>query len=442
MLTIKDILHFDFIAFALTAALIVCGLFAISGASDPNVYGNWIKALWFDQLLRVIVGLVLMSLIIFIDYQTYTRYSLLFYLGAIVLLLLCFSPIGHYNKGAYSWIKISKLPSIQPSEFAKIAVILYLAHILSRRQEQWNGLLDMLKPLAIGIIPSLLILKQPDLGTAIIFGPVTIAMMVVSGIPITYLLLLFSPFLCLFAISHELLFIIIWFLLICSLLLMSILYRVPASVWTLFITISIAAYIGVFQYGETIWEKIPDHQKSRIEGYFYPDINLKSTNFNINQSKIALGSGGMHGKGFGNGTQSTHGFLPEYQHDFIFPTIGEQFGFFGTMILLSLFMLLLLRGIDTALETRSLQGSLIAAGVVAMFFSHIFINVGMVTGLLPVTGLPLTFISYGGSFMITNMIAVGLLINVRMRSAEEHTKDSMFKMESQMSIPTTYSSEF
>jgi rod shape determining protein RodA len=442
MLTIKDILHFDFLAFGLTTALIVCGLFAISGASAPIEDGSWMSSLWFDQFIRVMIGVVFMSLIIFVDYQTFTRYSFIFYIAAVILLLLCFSPIGQKTKGAFSWLKVGGLPSIQPSEFAKLAVILFLANILSRRHEQWNGLLDMLKPLAIGIIPSLLILKQPDLGTAIIFGPVTIAMMIVSGMPLTYVLLMFSPFLCFFAISHEILFIILWFLIICSLLLMAIIYRVPATVWTLFLVIAVAAYIGVFQYGETIWEKLPDHQKSRIEVYLNPETNLKSTNWNINQSKIALGSGGMHGKGFGNGTQSTHGFLPEYQHDFIFPTIGEQFGFFGTMLLLSLFLLLLLRGIDTALETKSLQGSLIASGIVAMFFSHIFINVGMVTGLIPVTGLPLTFISYGGSFMITNLMAVGLLINVRMRSAEEYTKDSMFKMESQMSIPTTYSSEF
>lgn len=442
MLTVKDLLRFDFLAFGFTAALITCGLFAISGASAPMENGNWMNTLWFSQFIRVLFGLGLMAVIILIDYQSFTRYSFILYIIAIFLLILCFTSLGFKTKGATSWLRIAGIPSIQPSEFAKLAAILFLAQALSYRQEQWNGLLDMIKPLVIGIIPSLLILKQPDLGTAIIFGPVTVMMMIVAGMPVSFLLLLLSPFLCLFAISHDLFYIVIWFLTICSLLLMAIFYRVPATVWSFFLSIAVAAYIGVFQYGETVWEKLPPHQKARIEGYFYPEYDLMKTNFNINQSKIALGSGGMHGKGFGNGTQSTHGFLPEYQHDFIFPTIGEQFGFMGTMLLLSLFMLLLLRGIDTALETRSLQGSLVASGVVAMFFTHIFINIGMVTGLLPVTGLPLTFISYGGSFMLTNMMAVGLLINIRMRSGDEHTKDSMFKMESQMSIPTTYSSDF
>lgn len=441
MLTLKDLIRFDYLAFGLAAALIVYGLVAISGASAPVENGDWMNTLWFSQFLRVIFGLGLMAAVIFIDYQTFTRYSFILYIIAIILLILCFTSLGYKTKGATSWLRIGG-ETIQPSEFAKLAAILFLAQALSYRQEQWNGLLDMLKPLAVGLVPALLILKQPDLGTAIIFGPVTIVMMIVAGMPVTFLLLLFSPFLCFFAISHDLLYIMIWFLCVCSLLLMSILCRVPATVWSLFLSIAVAAYIGVFQYGEMVWEKLPEHQKNRIEVYFNPEVNLKTTNWNINQAKIALGSGGMNGKGFGNGTQSTHGFLPEYQHDFIFPTIGEQFGFMGTMILLALFMLLLLRGIDTALETKSLQGSLVASGIVAMFFAHIFINIGMVTGLLPVTGLPLTFISYGGSFMLTNMMAVGLLINIRMRSGDEHTKDSMFKMDSQMTIPTTYSSEF
>ncbi len=441
MLSLKDIFRFDYLLFGICAALIVYGLIAIAGASASLDEGKWMQTLWFSQLTKVLLGLVIMGIIIFIDYQFFVRYSFVFYILAVILLILCFTGLGQYKKGAYSWIRLGGL-SIQPSELAKLAVILFLSQVLASRREYWNGLLDVLKPLAIGLLPSLLILKQPDLGTAIIFGPVTLVMMIAAGLPVPFILLLFSPLLCLLAISHNLFFILIWFISICTLLLLSILNRVPWTVWSTCLAVSVVAYIGVFHYGQSIWEKLPDHQKERVEVYLNPDINLKSSNWNINQSKIALGSGGMHGKGFGKGTQSTHGFLPEYEHDFIFPTIGEQFGFIGTMILLVLFLLLLMRGIDTAIETKALQGSLLAVGIVAMFFSHIFINVGMVTGLLPVTGLPLTFISYGGTFMLTNMMAVGFLINIRMRSVGELAKESSFRAESQMAIPTTYSSEF
>ena len=436
----KYLVSFDYLALGLCVALVTLGVISIAGATVEQPTSS----LWVRQLEWSLLGMGFLIAVLLVDYQVLIRYAMVIYLAGLFGLLLCFSPwMGHESHGAQSWIKIKEIPfQLQPSEFAKITTILMLAKVLSNRQEQWNGILDLVRPLLVGFIPALLVLKQPDFGTAVVYGPITLLMMYVAGMPMSYLLLLFSPVLCLWGINHGLLWIMGWIVLISSLWLIALICRVPWTIWLPCLAVTCAAYVMIYQHGQTVWEHLPEHQKGRVQGYLNPDFDPSKTNYNINQSKIALGSGGFHGQGFGQGTQSTHGFLQEYQHDFIFPVVGEQFGFLGTMILLAMFLLMILRGLDTALETKALQGALLGAGVVALFFTHILINIGMVTGLIPVTGLPLTFISYGGSFMISSMVGVGLLVNIRMRSATEMVKESVFKARNPMSIPTTFYDEF
>lgn len=429
----------DYLSLILAIALAAMGIVSLCGAT----LGNETMSHWVRQIIFVVVGFIFIIGLIFLDYRFLIRHAILIYMIGIVGLLLCFVPfLNHHVKGATSWIKLPGFPQIQPSEFAKITTIILLARFLGNRKGQWNGLLDVLRPLIIGAFPAILILKQPDLGTAIVFGPVTLLMMFVAGMPISYLLLLLSPLLCMFGIFDDILYIMVWFGLISGLLLMAVIKRVPWTITAPCLTVAVAAYLGVFVYGQEVWEKVPPHAKNRLVGYLYPDTDLKKTNYNIWQSKVALGSGGFWGKGFGNGTQSKLEFLPEFQHDFIFPVVGEQFGFVGGLSLLAVFLLLMTRGLDTAVASKTMQGSLIAVGVVALFFSHIIINVGMVTGLLPVTGLPLTFISYGGSFMISSMIAVGLIMNVRMRSITETVEERFHTNRPQMVLPTRISDDF
>ncbi len=434
----------DYLTLFLVLILIGFGVRTLAGASatDGTVL-PWYLQLWFTQLKWAVIGLIVLIVILFFDYQTLIRYAPILYILGIIGLMLCFVPLFYVKShGARSWIKIGPLPQIQTSEFAKLATILFLAKVLSAKKEAWYGLFDLMKPLAIGAIPSMIIVCQPDMGTALVFVPITLIMMFVAGLPYSYFLLMISPVLGLFGVSHDPLLMLMWVTLIGFILLFAIVQKVPASIIIPFLGLAFVSYFVIFEYGSQIWEEVPAHAKARVEGYLKPEMDLDDKNWNINQSKIALGSGGFWGKGFGKGTQSTLKFLPEYQHDFIFPVVGEQSGFIGAVILLSLFLLLLIRGMDTAVESKTLQGALLTSGVIAMFFSHILINVGMVTGLLPVTGLPLTFISYGGSFMLVNMIAVGLIMNIRMRGQHETLKDSIFVSRSQMSIPAHIPDDF
>lgn len=429
----------DFIALILAISLAAFGVAALAGAT----YGSENEGLWTRQLIWLFIGLACLIGVLFIDYRILVRYATLIYILGLFGLLLCFIPqIGRLSHGAYSWIVLGG-QSIQPSEFAKITTIIMLARVLAYQQESWNGILDIARPLAIGAIPSLLILRQPDLGTAIVFVPVTLAMMFAAGMPYTYLLIFASPLLGFLAISHDMLWVLIWIGLLSVLILVIVIYKTPWSVWLPFILISVGTYIVVFEHGQKIWDGISDYKKERILGYWNPEYDSKGANWNINQSKIALGSGGFWGKGMGQGTQSRFDFLPEFQHDFIFSTVGEQKGFVGGAVILGLFMLLIVRGLDTAVGSKTLQGSLIATGVISLFFAHIVINVGVVTGLLPVTGLPLTFISSGGSFMVASMMGVGLIVGIRMRGATEMIEDGSFLSgHSQMSLPKRIDDDF
>lgn len=427
----KILYSIDFVLLFLVLCLTSFGVVVLSGAAE----GTTVSSLWVQQAVWACMGLFCCIAILFVDYRTIIRYGTIFYIIGIILLLLCFVPyIGLYKKGAYSWIRVGP-KQFQPAEFAKLTTIIMLAKILGHRKEQWTGLWDMVKPLLIGVIPSLIILKQPDLGTAVVFGPITLLMMFAAGMPISYFLLLLSPLTCLMGISHDPIIIFLWAGLLGGLLLYALLRKAPWTICLPFLVISVIAYVAVFEYAELVWNQLHDHQKARIVGYLNPEIEKKGFNWNSHQSKVALGSGGFWGVGIGKGTQSRLGFLPEYQHDFVFPTVGEQTGFVGGVVLLGLFLLVIMRGLETAVYSKALQGSLLATGIISLFFSHISINIGMVTGLLPVTGLPLSFISYGGSFMLINMTAIGLIMNVRMRTATEMIDDTFMSNHSQMVLP-------
>ncbi len=426
-----SITEIDYLTLLLAFLVLGLGLASITGATLSSAGGQWLS-----QLKWAFLGLPFLFAVIFIDYRLLVRFAPLFYILGVIGLLLCFAPvIGHRSHGANSWLKVGPL-QMQPSEVVKLTTLLMLARWLGARKGQWDGLLDMLKPLTIGALPAMLILGQPDLGTAVVFGPMTLILMFVAGLPVTQLCLLLSPMFCILGAFHSIEIILLWVSGISALLLASVWNRVPWTLWLPLIALACSAYAGVYTYGETIWEKLPSHQQARIENYLNPEANRRDTGYNIMQSKIALGSGGFKGKGMGNSTQAEYEFLPEYEHDFAFSILGEQMGFIGGAVLLGLFLLLITRGVDTAMESFTLEGSLIATGVVSIFFAHIFINVGMVTGVLPVTGLPLTFVSYGGTFMLINMIGVGLLLNIRLQARRVEDPEARFTGRPPMALPT------
>jgi rod shape determining protein RodA len=271
---------------------------------------------------------------------------------------------GIITSGAQRWVKFGFI-TFQPSEFVKISCIMALAKFFQRPpHREGYSLKTLLVPFLLLFLPLGLILKQPDLGTAII---------------------LFLVF-------------------------FSILFFVKVR-WSTLLTLVLAGASAL----PLLWNFLKEYQKKRIITFFNPDLDPLGAGYHLIQSKIALGSGGIIGKGFMKGTQSKLGFLPEQQTDFIFSALGEEWGLIGALIVVGLYLAMILWGLRIAVESKDRFGAILAFGVVAMLFWHIFINIGMTLGMMPVVGIPLPLLSYGGSFLVSTLVGIGILLNVSMR---------------------------
>ncbi len=312
------------------------------------------------QAIRFGVGLILMFAIAIIPIANWYKAAYILYVVGL-LLLVTVEILGHIGMGAQRWINIAGI-SLQPSEFMKLAIILALAryfhelHPMDRSRFIW-----LLPPLLLIALPAILILKQPNLGTATIIVAMCFAMWFCAGLRWRYIAL---------------------------------------------VAILVAAAIPLG------WNMLHDYQRQRIITFLDPQADPLGAGYNILQSIIAIGSGGLDGKGFMQGSQGQLDFLPEKHTDFIFTMVAEEFGFLGSMALLILFTLLLVYGIAIAIRARHQFGSLVAVGVTAMLWLHITINMAMVMGLIPVVGVPLPFLSYGGTMLLTTCMAIGLLQNI------------------------------
>lgn len=324
------------------------------------------------QILWFILSLFLVLGILSVPYEDFRRHRKTIYLVNILLLLVVLSPLGHSAKGATRWINLGPF-LLQPSEFAKLFIIITFADFLTRREGKLNNLKELL-PCFVHIgVPMLLILKQPDLGTSLVFIAIMFGMMFVAGAN-------------------------------------------PKLLATLFfggLAVGITWVWAHFQFG--LWIPMKEYQLDRLLVFLDPWKQWQGAGYHVVQSQIAIGSGGLTGKGIYNGSQNQLNFLPEQHTDFIFSVVGEELGFVGVTTLLLLFFIVLYRGIRIASQARDLNGALLATGVVSMLTFHILINVGMVSGIMPVTGVPLPLFSYGGSSMFTNMSAIAILLNVYMR---------------------------
>jgi rod shape determining protein RodA len=305
----------------------------------------------------------MMIIFAFIDYHYYADFAYIVYAVSFFLLLGVWG-YGIFTSGAQRWIKIGPL-SFQPSEFAKIALIIALAKFFQQPVNRSGyRLRDLIFPFILLILPVVLILKQPNLGTAIILVLVFFSIIIFVKIRWSSLLLL---------------------------------------------VISGASLLPF------IWRFLKEYQRRRIITFFKPDLDPLGMGYHLIQSKIAVGSGGIIGKGFMKGTQAKLGFLPEQQTDFIFSAFAEEWGLIGSIFVLGLYFVLIVWGLRIVIQAKDRFGAILSLGVVAMFFWHIFINIGMVLGMMPVVGIPLPLMSYGGSFLISNLIGIGLLLNVSMR---------------------------
>jgi rod shape determining protein RodA len=323
---------------------------------------------YLKQLQWLFVGFFLMLFSTLIDYRIVIRYAYLFH-GIGVGLLILVSLYGYATHGSQRWINIGGL-CFQPSEMVKLTVILVLARYFSEHyKEEGYGIRELIFPFFLAAVPFFLILHQPDLGTALMVVIIFVSMALFAR-------LRWKDFL--FAVGFAVL-------------------AIPF-----------------------FWYLLKDYQKERILTFFNPERDPLGAGYHIIQSIIAVGSGGVTGKGFLKGTQTQLKFLPEQQTDFVFSVLAEEWGFLGGMIVIFIFAFFLRYGFRTALGARDYQGTLLAFGITLFFFWSVFINIGMVLGVLPVVGIPLPFLSYGGSALVANLAAVGLLINIDLRRFAFH----------------------
>jgi len=356
-------------------------------------------SLYLRQMIWLAVGLLVFMAVSSIAPRIYENLSSLFYLVALLLLILLFFG-GASRLGATRWFSIGPL-SLQPSEFAKLAVILLLARYLANRERPQFRVRWAILSFVVALLPALLILKQPDLGSSLVVVAVVPGMLFWGGMPITHIALLLSPVVSLLAAFHWLSWAIFMLVLIVTLFVVKPTLRF--ALWVL--ATNLAA--GIFT--PLVWQRLHDYQKMRILTFLSPARDPQGAGYQIIQSKIAIGSGGLFGKGFLGGTQSKLAYLPARHTDFIFSVLGEEFGLLGCLVVLILFSVIILRGVQVARKARNHFLSLTAFGATTILAFQVLVNVGVTTGLAPVTGLPLPFMSYGGSSMLLSWSLIGLL---------------------------------
>ena len=356
----------DFVLIGITAALTALGLIMILSASGPRLEAAGLSR--SSQMLRQALFVGIGSGVLLVTSIVSDRYWKLlapfFYAGTFLVLLAVLSPIGALRQGAQRWISLG-LFDLQPSEVAKVAVILALALMLAPVEEGHMKWLRLLKVGALVGFPAVLIFMQPDLGTMLVFGFVTFVMLFVAGTTVRQLVMLIVLAIALLVVAVEL-------------------------------------------------DLLHQYQLERLTGFLSPNEQTLAVNYNQNQSQIAIGSGGMFGQGLFEGSQTNLAFVPSQTTDFIFTAVAEQLGFVGGTLVIALYAALIWRMLMIASGARDRFGQLAATGIAAMFGFHVFVNIGMTVGLLPVTGLPLPFLSFGGSFYIAMAASVGIVNSIWM----------------------------
>ena len=334
---------------------------AIEGGTDPQAFAK-------RHLLNTGVGLLLGAAASLFDYRLLRAYAPVVYLLSIIGLMAVLSPLGVTINGSHSWIVLPAGFSVQPSEMAKVALVVGMAMLLSEKRdaEDVPRNTDVILVLVLAAVPLALVMMQPDLGTALVISAVVVGVIAISGASLRWVLAL-----------------------------------VLGAVLTAFVAVQVGF--------------LKDYQLDRFTSFLDPAADPKGAGYNVRQAQIAIGSGGMHGQGLLEGAQTQGQFVPEQQTDFIFTVAGEELGFVGAVGLVLLLGIVLWRAMRIAVQAEDLYGRLVATGIVCWFTFQAFENIGMTLGIMPVTGVPLPFVSYGGSSMFASLVAVGLLQNVHLR---------------------------
>lgn len=391
---------FDFYIFIPVIILIAIGLAAVYSATvnHPTAQGNFEKQFFWSifSLLAFIVVYYLPSQIM--------RISAWPVYGITIITLIAVLIIGKTVYGAKSWINFGPV-GFQPAEFAKIGTILALAVWLGTKKHNINNVKDIGVALLLGIFPVMLILLEPDLGTSIVFVLFTLVIIYWSGISLFGLFVVLSPAIVVFSSIFGTLPLILTLIGIIGLL---FLFKRDLFISANVFVVNVAAGF-VFDY---VFSILQPHQQKRIETFLDPASDPLGSGYNSLQAKVAIGSGGFWGKGFLEGNQTQLRFIPEQWTDFIYCVVGEEFGFLGSIFVILLFAILFLRMLHIAFQIRNQFRSLVIIGVLTLYFVHFAINIGMNVGIMPVIGLPLPFISYGGSSLMVNMILLGIVMNI------------------------------
>jgi rod shape determining protein RodA len=384
------------------AGLLIMGFFALYSSSYSIHQQSAEGLIYFrNQLIWFLIGLILVGLILLIPPRIFFEYSYGIYFITLMLLIT----VLFTNSGVNSpkrWINLGFI-GFQPSEIAKIAIIFAIARYLSSEKVDLNNLKDFLAAILFFIPPFLLVLKQPDLGTALVFVVLVLPIFYWAGLRGGNVFLFTAPLIVIAASFNFYLF------LITMLVIVGYLYISKRSLITGAAVFLINIFVGLIT--PVLWNNLREYQQQRIKIFLNPEADPLGAGYQIIQSKVAIGSGGLFGKGFLNGTQTQLRFLPEQHTDFIFAVIGEEFGFLGVFITILLFTIFLINAVRIANMQKNRFNSIVAIGIVTLIGFHMIVNIGMTIGLLPVTGLPLPFISYGGSAMLLNLSMVGLLLN-------------------------------
>ena len=390
----------------LAAVALVCvGLLTVySATSIPGAH----QGLWTRQLAWAGIAVVVAWVVAGIHYRAYDALAWPLYIISLLLLGLVLMK-GSSAMGAKRWLDLGPL-HFQPSELAKVATVILLARRFDKEKLDLRRFWPWFSALLIALIPFALVAKEPDLGTSLTFPVILIAMYFWAGMPVGRLLLGLSPVFnaALFFLTGGLW----WSAGLVAVLLGAVRPRLTTLIMVLLLN------VGVGYALPHVWNHMHDYQKRRIATFMNPGEDPYRAGYQIIQSRIAIGSGGLKGTGYLKGTQKGLAFLPMRHTDFIFSVVGEEWGLLGTVSVVLLYALLVLSGFRLALAARSRFASLLAVGVVSALFYHIMVNILMTIGWAPVTGLPLPFISYGGTALVANGIQIGLLQNVAMRRTE------------------------
>ena len=359
----------DWMLLLAVGAVVAYGLWAVAGITRHDVEGNE-NYYVVRQAIAAGLGFAGFLVALVIDPDRYRRAQRGIYAVTLFLMLLVF-PLGDTTRGSKRWIELGPF-QLQPSEFGKLLFVLALAGFLADRARRVNDLRVVLQAVGLALLPVLLVFKQPDLGTALVYTVALGACLFVAGIRWSHLAMLISVGVLVFAS-------VVWFL--------------PGA--------------GI--------DVLKPYQTARLTGFTNPDSDPAGTTYNVTQSITAVGSGGLSGRGVEGATQTRLDYLPEHETDFVFAALSEQRGFFGASILLSLYLLLIWRGIRVIATARDAFAATVAGAIVFGLLFQTFVNIGMTIGIAPITGIPLPFVSVGGSAMVTNLMAVGVLQAIALR---------------------------